>query len=410
MEELKMDSKKAKIIGIIAAAVVVVGIIAAIVLKPIITNANTYSRAEDFLKVGSYEEAKELFDGLGDYKDAADKSKECTYQMATSYISEGDYEKSNEMLEKIKGYKDADSKIHHHDYKETKNIKPTCTEMGYIIMTCAGCGDEQREDFEATGHKDYFDVEIITEATCTTDGLKTIACGVCKEEEKAPIKSPGHDYTEIATTPAGCVKDGSKTFECVVCHEKKTEEIKAVGHHDYEVTESRDSTCSKAGYKKMTCSVCGDKTTEEIATKPHEFSAATCEKPKTCMVCNAIEGAALGHTTGKKCSRCGKPTFETLTFSGTGPRVIKGLNFPEGKYQVTCSYTTTDGRSNYIGARLYYYHPVYGETWESIASMSGSSNTSVEFAEIDVDAPDAYIIVDNSKGKAVWTMTIEAIA
>ena len=43
----------------------------------------------------------------------------------------------------------------------------------------------------------------------------------------------------------------------------------------------------------------------------HEWDAATCTAPKTCKLCSATEGEALGHTGGTatcaeqaKCSRC----------------------------------------------------------------------------------------------------------
>lgn len=40
-----------------------------------------------------------------------------------------------------------------HDYK-TEITKPTCTEMGYTMMTCTRCGDSRKTDYtKATGHK-----------------------------------------------------------------------------------------------------------------------------------------------------------------------------------------------------------------------------------------------------------------
>ncbi len=50
---------------------------------------------------------------------------------------------------------------------------------------------------------------------------------------------------------------------------------------------------------------------EKADTHTHSFAAATCTAPKTCTVCNATEGSALGHTftaatctTPKTCSVC----------------------------------------------------------------------------------------------------------
>ena len=59
-----------------------------------------------------------------------------------------------------------------------------------------------------------------------------------------------------------------------------------------------------------TCNECGE--TREVGA--HDYNAADCDTPKTCKICGATDGEALGHTaeaddgnctTDIKCSTCG---------------------------------------------------------------------------------------------------------
>ena len=58
---------------------------------------------------------------------------------------------------------------HTHNYIEDI-IEPTCTEEGYTIFQCDGCGDSYQDNFVAAlGHCEV--VEKGFEATCTNTGL-----------------------------------------------------------------------------------------------------------------------------------------------------------------------------------------------------------------------------------------------
>ena len=69
------------------------------------------------------------------------------------------------------------------------------------------------------------------------------------------------------------------------------------GHDDAEPTETRnEATCTEAGSIVVTCNKCGETiSSEEIPATGHDWEDATCEEPKTCSVCDATEGEALGH-------------------------------------------------------------------------------------------------------------------
>ena len=67
-----------------------------------------------------------------------------------------------------------------HDYQEEVTA-PTCTEMGFTVFTCSGCGDSYRGDYtEATGHKSG-DWTIDKEPTTDSEGSKHKECEVCGE-------------------------------------------------------------------------------------------------------------------------------------------------------------------------------------------------------------------------------------
>ena len=91
--------------------------------------------------------------------------------------------------------------------------------------------------------------------------------------------------------------------------------------HNYVEEITTPATCTEKGEKTFTCSVCGDVKTEEIEALGHKWVDATCSAPRTCTVCQATEGSALGHnivvvtgapatctedgmTDGQYCTRC----------------------------------------------------------------------------------------------------------
>lgn len=90
---------------------------------------------------------------------------------------------------------------------------------------------------------------------------------------------------------------------------------------------TKQPTCTGTGTRTYTCSTCGGTKKESIAAKGHTYAAATCTAAKTCKVCSATRGKALGHTykttitkatlsksgkTVKKCATCGKVVSTTI--------------------------------------------------------------------------------------------------
>ncbi len=106
----------------------------------------------------------------------------------------------------------------------------------------------------------------------------------------------------------------------------------------------------------------------------HEWKEATCTEPKTCSLCNATEGEALGHewkdatcTEPKTCERCGETDGEALGHSWkdatcTEPKTCTVCGETEGGVlyhdaKVTC---TEGGTCSRCGEKV----PAAGHKWE----------------------------------------------
>ena len=151
-----------------------------------------------------------------------------------------------------------------------------------------------------------------------------------------------------------------------------------------------EATC----IKPVTCSYCG-----AIDGSPleHNWEEATCIKATTCSRCGSTSGVALGHSYSKgKCSLCNASDpdyFEPLVFSGSGNKIVTGVNLPEGLYKISLTYK---GTSNFIVVP----YDGDGDRKSSWANEIGTYNGSVIYSD---SLKDGYIEV---KSSGQWTITI----
>lgn len=210
-----------------------------------------------------------------------------------------------------------------------------------------------------------------------------------------------HEYRATDRKEATCTVSGSETYTCTGCNDSYVKHLDA--SHKYVVSTSVDATCTATGSKTYQCTACGNQYSENVPKKSHSYSAATCTDPKTCTVCKTTSGSALGHTNNLICTRCGKNTFEKLTFSGHGPSSITNINLPVGTYNIIL---THNGRSNFIA---YLTGGAYSDTL--IVNEIGYTSfvyqiTSYEWSSARIQ--NGYINVTNADGS--WTITIEAVS
>ena len=120
-----------------------------------------------------------------------------------------------------------------HTFVFTKNIAPTCTEAGYDLYTCSGCGaTEQRNVKPALGHK-WDSGTVTAEPTEKDPGTMTYTCTVCGQTKTEVIPATGphtHVWDEGTVTVAPTeTTPGVRTYTCTVCGQTRTEIIPATG-------------------------------------------------------------------------------------------------------------------------------------------------------------------------------------
>ena len=120
-----------------------------------------------------------------------------------------------------------------HTFVFTKNIAPTCTEAGYDLYTCSGCGaTEQRNVKPALGHK-WDSGTVTAEPTEKDPGTMTYTCTVCGQTKTEVIPATGphtHVWGEGTVTVAPTeTTPGVRTYTCTICGQTRTEIIPATG-------------------------------------------------------------------------------------------------------------------------------------------------------------------------------------
>ncbi len=187
----------------------------------------------------------------------------------------------------------------------------TCTENGSYdeVVYCAVCNEELSrvtKTINKFGHTQSNPIEENRiEATCTENGsCETVTyCSLCGAElmrEKNILPSTGHNYELTQTIETSCVKDGQKIFTCSKCGDVQKEILPATGHV-YVLTDlvvDVPPTCSSEGVQSVHCKVCGESiegTAQKLDKLPHTFTTyvsnndATCTKDGTktavCDVC-----------------------------------------------------------------------------------------------------------------------------
>ncbi len=140
-------------------------------------------------------------------------------------------------------------KISHEHTYETEVVAPNCTEQGYTLHTCKGCGDSYKDTYvSALGHsygelswawsEDY--TNVTATFTCTNDSehVDTLTATV----------------TDKVTTPATCTTDGEKDYTATVTFNNQT------------YTDVKTVTVEKTGHSisDNSCVYCGQPASEGL--------------------------------------------------------------------------------------------------------------------------------------------------
>ena len=195
-------------------------------------------------------------------------------------------------------------------------VAATCTATGLTEGShCSRCDDEtvEQEITDALGHNIVIDEAVA--ATCTTTGLTEGShCTRCNGAtvEQQVTKALGHNYIWVVDLQPTFETEGVMHKECTVCHSTRNENTpvdKLACSHELAKTEAVEATCTTAGNREYyTCSLCEKvysnaegtlETTKEDckidALGHHAGASATCTTAQTCIRCDHVFQAALGH-------------------------------------------------------------------------------------------------------------------
>lgn len=392
------DKKKIKRICIVLFLVTILLVLTFTLFIPGIR----YLHAKNLLEKGKCELAYAEFEKLNKFADSEDMLLECRYIQAIKYRDAGDFDLANQIFALLGDYKDSKMLIHKHSYKLADEVKPTCIQMGTKVYKCENCGDCYTNTVNKISHNYY--CLSRENSTCTSYGSEMYKCITCDDTYTKTLNKTSHSYELVSTQNATCTSDGSKLYKCLTCDDTYSEVLSKIPH-TYVITSTVDSTCTTTGVKNNKCTSCGMEYTEEIPLKSHNYADATCLLPKTCTVCLATDGIALGHTTNKAvCSRCDFVLFETITFSGTGSKVITNIVLPEGNFIISGIATSSNGSGSFYmylkranGYNAAYWIETflsYKKTIEQAEPFSGAISGGL----LEITVPD----------NATWTITIEA--
>lgn len=94
----------------------------------------TYEQAMDFMESGEYIQAAELFQELGDYKEASLQYKKARYSLAEELQIDGSYEESAEIFHSLEGYQDADMQYSNIRYQQAKELNEQGNESEALFI------------------------------------------------------------------------------------------------------------------------------------------------------------------------------------------------------------------------------------------------------------------------------------
>ena len=195
-----------------------------------------------------------------------------------------------------------------HTFSEWSDGKRSCTECSYeetcthsggtatctAKAVCKTCG-EAYGGLDPTNHSG----EKVWDTDANNHTQKWNCCNT------VVVASEPHEWGTPTITPATCTTAGNKHYICDVCSAEKDETIPATGHTKGAAVKEKETavTCTVDGsYDEVVyCTVCNaelSRTPRTIDALGHTWVDATCTEPKTCSVCSATEGSAMGHDWG----------------------------------------------------------------------------------------------------------------
>lgn len=179
-----------------------------------------------------------------------------------------------------------------HAYDEgTVTVKPTCTDSGTLIHTCASCGRERRETLAKLGHTPGETV-LVQAPTCASTGLQQAGCILCGQVCQTLVLdvTQEHVLVEEVLREATCSTFGEGIRKCQLCGYTETVGYPMEAHHYKEVGWS-PATCTDTGTITSLCTQCGH-THREFTPRRTEHHWISVGTGMFCLYCDAYTSTA----------------------------------------------------------------------------------------------------------------------
>ena len=236
-----------------------------------------------------------------------------------------------------------------HDYKKGDVAKPTCTELGYTVYTCA-CGKVRKDEYlpanghsfekacsydngghwyEAscehdvtTGYAAHVFESAVTSPTCSEQGYTTYTCACGYSYVGDYVPETGHtvaNWRETASAPSNgksCQYTVCYTGNCSVCDQpqQKTESVEKHAW-TYVVKPGCKATCQKAGIKLLYCK-------NEACQYHNTAKSETSYSDSTAHAWVKDSGQSINGMTAYRCAEPGcSAAKNTVSSSGTSANV-----------------------------------------------------------------------------------------
>lgn len=142
-------------------------------------------------------------------------------------------------------------------------------------------------------------------------------------------------------------------IKCTVCGYVIEAQLGHTHVFDKEVAtdayKATDAICTAKAtyYKSCACGEKGTETFEAGELAPHTWAPATCTAPKTCSVCGATEGDALGHTEGTEWKSDADNHWHVCTVAGCGVVIESSKAAHEFEWKIDKEATATEKGSKH---------------------------------------------------------------
>ena len=220
------------------------------------------------------------------------------------------------------------SSNHGSNSMRTQKKDATCTENGYSVSVCNGCGAEvgSRSTINKLGHN-WGSWTTDKDSTCAATGTKSRVCQRCKEKQTDTIAKKEHTWGSWVTDKdSTCAAEGTKHRNCTKCSAKETGTIAKKNHTNNGKQKKVDATCTVDGYTVTVCSICDAELGQRTPIKAgHTWGAWKVDKEATCTAAGSKS---------RSCTKCGKKETETIKVLG---------HLVQGQIKTVAATCTKDG-------------------------------------------------------------------